>query len=190
MKNILQHINAKPLVNLTCLILAASMLIGCATQKNLGYGTVVKQQKIASTDYTPGRETVAGLGIGAGTGAATGAGVGAGYGALVGVAVGGALAASTGGIMLPAIPALALAGAASGAVYGAVGGAVVGGAVGTGAGYATGVYKQGDGLYKLSVKPDDQSGNLIITQYSAKPIDPSARVKIMMKDDHMYVEQA
>ncbi|MFZ2314580.1 MAG: hypothetical protein WAW86_02835 [Gammaproteobacteria bacterium] len=167
------------LVFVTSMILS-SMLFGCASTQHLDYGVVLKEQKVSDMSYQPGRGTL----VGAGTGAGVGAGMGAVYGALVGVTAGSMINLATGGLAWPLVPAYAVGGAVVGATYGSL----VGGAVGAGTGYASDIYKQGDGVYQLTIKPDNATENLTITQYASQPILVKSRVEILMKGDKTFVE--
>ncbi len=159
----------------------ASLLVGCASTQHLGYGVVIKEQKISDTSYQPGQGTL----VGTGTGAGIGAGMGAVYGALAVAAIGGTVNAVTGGLIWPLMPAYAVSGALVGAAYGGL----VGGAVGAGTGYASDIYKRGDGVYQITVKPDDSNENLTITQYASQAIPAKSRVEILVKGDKTFVQE-
>ncbi len=162
--------------------LLAATLTGCASTKNVGYGTVVQQKQIAAKDYKPKTGTLVGASIGTGAGAATGAYVGA----AVGVTTGVILSVGTFGIGAVYIPAFTAIGAASGAVIGGL----AGGATGAGIGYATDVHQQGIGVYQFTIKPDDKGKDILVTQYVQSPMPSHSRVQILLKDDHYYIEPA
>lgn len=155
-------------------------LTGCASTKEIGYGTVIEQKKVSNVDYKPKNGTLVGTGFGAGAGATTGATIGAVTGATAGVV----LSIGTFGLATPMIPALALAGAGSGAAIGGL----AGGATGAGVGYATDLHKQGIGVYQFTIKPDNQAENINVTQYVKKPFPEHARVQITLKDDKYYID--
>lgn len=172
--------NNKSVMTIISLSLLGAVLMGCASERKMGDGTVVQERKIANTNYFPQRGTL--------VGATTGAGVGVGTGALIGgasgAAVGTVLAASTFGISTPMIPVFVVAGAASGAM---IGGAA-GGVTGAGIGYTSDVIRQESGVYEFTIKPDNQSQNIVVTQY-ASTLPLKSRVQILLKDDHYYIER-
>lgn len=170
----------KSRVVLIASILLSALLAGCASTQHLGYGVVIKEQKIRDASYQPGNRTLAGAGAGAGIGA----GMGAVYGGLAGAAAGSMISAATGGLLWSFVPVYMVAGASVGAAYGGL----AGGAVGAGTGYASDIYKQGDGVYQLTIKPDDSNENLTITQYASEPILAKSRVEILMDGDKAYVK--
>lgn len=169
----------KLLPTLFCFSVFTLSLTGCASTKEIGYGTVIEQKKVSNVDYKPKNGTLVGTGFGAGAGATTGATIGAVTGATAGVV----LSIGTFGLATPMIPALALAGAGSGAAIGGL----AGGATGAGVGYATDVHQQGIGVYQFTIKPDDQASNIYVTQYVKKTIPVNARVQITLKEDKYYI---
>ncbi|HTM64084.1 MAG TPA: hypothetical protein VL360_06240 [Gammaproteobacteria bacterium] len=156
------------------------ILVGCASTQQMGYGTVIAEKKIAERDYSPKSGTVVGAGVGAGAGAATGAYIGA----ATGLAAGTIAAIGTFGIGYVYIPAFTAVGALGGAAIGAAAGS----ATGAGVGYAADIYQQGNGVYQYTVKPDNQSQNISVTQYTKSPIAKKSRVKIMLQGDKYSVE--
>lgn len=161
-------------------VILSSMLFGCASTQHLGYGIVLKEQKVSDMSYRPSSGTL----VGAGTGAGVGAGMGGLYGALVGATAGSMINLATGGFAWPLVPVYVVGGAVVGATYGGL----VGGAVGAGTGYARDIYKQGDGVYQITIKPDNSTENLTITQYASQPILVKSRVEILMKGDKTFVQ--
>lgn len=168
-------------VKLSILFIALSgVLTGCASTKNMGYGTIVSEKKIADKDYKPKQGTIVGAEVGAGAGGATGAYIGA----ATGLAAGAILTVGTFGIGAVYIPVFTLFGAVTGGVIGAA----AGGATGASVGYASDVYSQGVGVYEYTVKPDNQKENISVTQYVNTPLAKKSRVEIKLKDDHYFVE--
>jgi outer membrane lipoprotein SlyB len=155
-------------------------LVGCASNKDLKLGTVVAQQKVSDPNYKPKKGTVAGASVGAAAGAGAGTAVGAVAGGFVGVVA----TLATFGAAAPLLPGFVAAGATTGAAAGGVAGGVTGGAVG----YAHDVNKQGPGLYRYTIKPDDQKENISITQYAPIPFAVNSRVRILVKDQQTYLE--
>src|SRR5690606_24805428 len=85
---------------------------------------------------------------------------------------------------LPVIIGATLGGAAIGAVI--VGG--VGAAAGAGVGYAADLSKSGAGFYEYVVKLDTKAAPVVVRQYSTT-IPRDARVRILEKDDNIFIEQ-
>lgn len=160
-------------------ILGVTTLTGCASTKNLGYGTVIQEKKIAAKDYKPGQATLIGTSVGAGAGAVTGAYIGAASGAATGVI----LSVGTFGIGAVYIPVFTALGAASGAAIGGL----AGGATGAGIGYATDIHHKGVGVYEFTIKPDNNQKTIVATQYVQSPIPVDTKVEIVLKDDQYYI---
>lgn len=174
---------------LMILIVYVGSLVGCATEKSLGYGTVLEQCKIENKNCKPQKRTLVGAGVGMGAGAGVGAAGGATLGVAAGAGAGVILAVSTCGLALPMFPILVAGGLVSGAVHGALIGGAAGGLTGASVGYAADMHHQGIGLYRFTVKPDQtQDPPIVIIQYADKLILPHTRVQLINRQGQVQIQ--
>ena len=177
------------LILILALIIFTGNLSGCATERSLGYGTVLEQYKIKNKNYKPHKRTLVGAGVGIGTGAGIGAVGGAVVGGLAGELLGTVATVFTLGLAAPSIPVLTSAGIASGAAEGALLGGASGGVIGAGIGYVADVHHQGIGLYRYLVKPDkSQNQPITVTQYANQLMSPYSRVQIIKKQNEIFIK--
>lgn len=166
----------KTLISCVNCILFASFLSACATQQNLDTGTVISSIKIKNNDYLPHQTTASTAIAGAQTGAII-------TGAFYGLALGGIVAS------FGAAPIYIAEGLIAGSAAGALIGGAIGGATGAGIGYVSDVYHQGAGLFQYTIKPDNKTESIYVTQYVTKPIPLHAKVQIYLEDNLPHIKE-
>lgn len=165
----------KKLAAILIVCICSNLLVSCATTYDRGNGVVLSAKKIQNRDYKLHEGAKTGAVIGGTTGAVGGAAAGG----FVGMALG-----AFGHVAAPVLIATTLGGAVVGAVI--VGGA--GAAAGAGLGYIVDIGNTDAGLYQFVIKPDNNSKIIKVTQYSS-PLPIDSRVRILEKNDAIYIEK-
>lgn len=157
--------NYKAILKSTVIFFLSCILIACATTQTIGGGTIVAEKRILTGDYKPHEATASAASVGAFTGAT----LGAVFGIVATLGEGASLGEFLGVVAVSTV--------VMGVIYGAIGSIVA---------YPVDVYNHSTDLYQFTVKPDDGSQNMTVTQYTNRPLPTDTKVTLFKKDNAIH----
>lgn len=170
----MQSLKSKNIITLITLAVFLTSLSGCATTYHRDDGIIIAEKKIGNKDYKPHQATENGVRVGASVGGTSGAVMGGLFGLCAGA-------------FSESIPIMVFTTAVGGVVGAAIYGAA-GGLIGGGIGYAVDATAPDAGTYEFTVKPDQGSKPVTVTQYG-RPLPINTPVHILEKDHRVFIEK-